>query len=151
MTIEEKKEFLNQYRRLDESIKLELEELAKWKALSCKITPTYSYTKTMGNTRDRIQDSYEKIEKLSIQINSDIDRMVELRETIVQCIEQIDEYSLRSLLKYHYINQMSLEEIADKMSYCYRQVTRLHRKALQLLQIPESQQMGQRKSDTITA
>lgn len=137
MTIEEKKEFLNQYRRLDQEIRLELEELAKWKALSCKITPTYSHTKSSGNVRDRVQDAYDKIERLSEQINSDIDQMVELRDAIVQCIEQIEEYSLRALLKYHYINQMSLDEIAEKMNYCYRQVTRLHRKALQQLQIPQ--------------
>ncbi len=145
MTIEEKKEFLNQYRRLDEEIKLELEELAKWKALSCKITPTYSHTKSGGNVQDRVQNAYDKIEKLSEQINGDIDKMVELRETIVRCIEQIEEYSLRALLKYHYINQMSLDEIAEKMSYCYRQITRLHRKALQQLQIP--QEGSQQQSD----
>ena len=145
MTIEEKKEVLNQYRRLDEEIKLELEELAKWKALSCKITPTYSHTKSGGNVQDRVQNAYDKIEKLSEQINGDIDKMVELRETIVRCIEQIEEYSLRALLKYHYINQMSLDEIAEKMSYCYRQITRLHRKALQQLQIP--QEGSQQQSD----
>lgn len=145
MTIEEKKDFLNQYRRLDEGIKLELEELAKWKALSCKITPTYSHTKSTGNVRDRVQDAYDKIEKLSEQINCDIDQMVELRETIVQSIERIEEYSLRTLLKYHYINQMSLDEIAEKMNYCYRQVTRLHRKALQQLEIPQEE--SQQQSD----
>ena len=143
MTIEEKKEFLNQYRRLDEEIRLELEELAKWKALSCKITPTNSHTKSSGNVRDRIQDAYDKIERLSEQINRDVDQMVELREAIVQCIEQIEEYSLRALLKYHYINQMSLDEIAEKMNYCYRQVTRLHRKALQQLQIPQREPVQQ--------
>ncbi len=136
MTIEEKKDFLGQYRRLEEEIKLDLEELAKWRALSCKITPSYSHAKSGNNLQDRVQNTYDRIEKLSEQLSSTVNRMIELRETIVTCIERIEDRSLRALLKYHYINQMSLEEIADKICYCYRQVTRLHRKALQLLEIP---------------
>lgn len=136
MTIEEKKNFLSQYRRLDEEIKWELEELAKWKALAYKITPTYSFLKFGNGKYDRVQETYEKIENLSLHINQDIDRMVELRGMILKCIERVEDYSLRSLLKYHYVNRLSLEEVADKMNYCYRQITRLHRKALQELQIP---------------
>lgn len=138
MTIDEKKDYLSQYRRLDEEIKCKMDELAQWKSFACRVTRTMSEVGGTGQGDDRIQKSYEKIEELRHFLEQDINALLEMREEITQYIDAMEDYTLRLLLRYHYINRVGLEEIAEKMNYCYRQVTRLHRKALQELQIPES-------------
>ncbi|MDD6236789.1 MAG: DUF1492 domain-containing protein [Clostridiales bacterium] len=138
MTIDEKKDYLSQYRRLDEEIKCKMDELEQWKSFACRVTRTMSEAGGSNRGDDRIQRSYEKIEELRNFLEQDIKTLLKMREEISQYIDTIDDYTLRLLLRYHYINRIGLEEIAEKMNYCYRQVTRLHRKALQELQIPEN-------------
>ena len=138
MTIDEKKDYLSQYRRLEEEIKCKMDELAQWKSFACRVTRTMSDTGGGSRGDDRIQKSYEKIEALRHWLEQDIQTLLEMREEILQHIDAVEDYTLRILLRYHYINRIGLEEIAEKMNYCYRQVARLHRKALQQLNIPEN-------------
>lgn len=137
MTIDEKKDYLNQYRILEEEIKCKMEELAQWKSFACRVTRTISDIGGGTGGEDRIQKSVEKIEAIRTLLEEDIHALLEVREEISGQIDEIEDYTLRLLLRYHYINQVGLEEIADKMNYCYRQVVRLHRKALQQLNVPE--------------
>ena len=64
MTIDEKKDYLSQYRRLEEEIKCKMDELAQWKSFACRVTRTMSDTGGGSRGDDRIQKSYEKIEAL---------------------------------------------------------------------------------------
>lgn len=82
MTIDEKKDYLSQYRRLDEEIKCKMDELAQWKSFACRVTRTMSEVGGTGQGDDRIQKSYEKIEELRHFLEQDINALLEMREEI---------------------------------------------------------------------
>ena len=66
MTIDEKKDYLSQYRRLNEEIKCKMDELAQWKSFACRVTRTMSEAGGGSRGDDRIQKSYEKLRRFVI-------------------------------------------------------------------------------------
>lgn len=126
------KEYLQQYKQLDEQILSRCEELERLKSLAVKITPTYSDMPKpkISSSSGSLPAMVEKIIMLEAELGSLIDNYVELRKEIEQVISSVDDIKLRSLLKYKYIDGCTLDEIADKMHYSYKQICRLHGQAL---------------------
>ncbi len=80
--------------------------------------------------RDTLQTTVAMIMERKEQIVSQIGAAATLALEIEQAIENLEDDRLRLLLKYRYISGWTWERIAVEMGYTYRQVTRLHGKAL---------------------
>ncbi len=134
---EKKRNFLERYQKLNQEINWNLERLAQWKSFSQKVTASYSAVGTGGaGPADRVQFSYDKIEALAGQINTDIDRLVDLRLSIEKTLSGLPDTTYRILLWQRYIMGETWEKIAEELNYCSKQVMRLHLKALQSLELP---------------
>lgn len=59
-----------------------------------------------------------------------IDALIALRDEISASIDAVEDDTLRQLLAYRYISKLTWEQVADKMGYCFRNVYRLHNRAL---------------------
>lgn len=138
MTNREKKHFLNQYRRLNDDINYKLEECEKWRALAEKITPTISDIPKGQSGGNRTENAIEHIIKLEQEINTQIDRLINVREQIENIIRTVPDYPLQMLLKYRYIAGYTWEEIAVKMNYSYQWVCVLHGRALSQIKTLDS-------------
>lgn len=138
MTNREKKHFLNQYRRLNDDINYKLEECEKWRALAEKITPTISDIPKGQSGGNRTENAIEHIIKLEQEINTQIDRLINVREQIENIIHTVPDYPLQMLLKYRYIAGYTWEEIAVKMNYSYQWVCVLHGRALSQIKTLDS-------------
>jgi DNA-directed RNA polymerase specialized sigma subunit len=133
------KQYLKQARYLDERINTKLEQVSSLHDLATKATSTLS-DMPGGPTRNthRMEDIIIKILMLENEINSDIDRLVDLKDEILSVINEVDDFESRLILEKRYINLESWEKIADELNTSTPNISRLHDKALRKVVIPES-------------
>lgn len=136
MTIERKKEYLSRYLEISREIDELCIELYEWRGKAVKITTVISSMPRANSFGSRMQDSVERITEIEDKISSRIEGLIAAREEIIRAIEQVNDSTLRLLLKYHYIQGFTWEKIADRMHYTSRHVTRLHGQALDLINCP---------------
>lgn len=79
-----------------------------------------------------VEDIVENADKLAKKIRE----MLCAKEEIEQVIDSLEDDTLRRLMKYHYIDGKTWEEVAVKMNYSYRNITRMHGRALVVLVCP---------------
>ena len=62
--------------------------------------------------------------------------LVDLKKQILDSINKVEDPELRTLLELRYISYMSWENIASEMFYGIDNVFKLHRKALEQIEVP---------------
>lgn len=135
MTNKDKKKWLLEYRKLDQDIERDMEELQRWKSRAEKITSSVSDMPKGGNQGDRLQLAVDRICELEERLNGKIDAAVKRRKEMEAAIATVEDRTLQLLLRYRYIDGMTWEQIAVKMNYDYRWILRLHGRALTRLTI----------------
>ena len=126
-----KKEYLLQYKDAQREVDRLINERARWIARATKVTPTYTGMPHGGSGEDRMQDAVERLSEVEKELNEKIDKLVDLRREVDMAISTIGDTRLETVLRYRYIDCMTFEQIAVKMSYCYEHICRLHGLALQ--------------------
>nr|DAW32997.1 MAG TPA: Protein of unknown function (DUF722) [Caudoviricetes sp.] len=135
MDYQEKVNFLKRYKQIDDEINQLLLEKREVFSLGTKITPTYSDMPKGTGASDKVQSTVEKLEEHERKIDVKIDDWYEAKLNIEKAIHTVESDTLRLLLRYRYINGWTWEKIAVEMNYAYRNVTRLHGKAINLIKI----------------
>ena len=135
MTYQEKVKFLKRYKQIDKEIDQLLLEKREIFSLGTKVTPTYSDMPKGTGASDKVQSTVEKLEEYERKIDVKIDDWYEAKLNIEKAIHTVESDTLRLLLRYRYINGWTWEKIAVEMNYAYRNVTRLHGKAINLIKI----------------
>lgn len=131
MTNQEKKQYLMQYRSNEAEISRTIEELTRWESRARRVTSGWSdLPNGTRNPGDRIQMCVEKIIEAQNKLAEQIDNGVALREGIEKAIGTVADDRLRLLLRYRYIDGYTWERIAVEMHYSWRQVVRMHGRAL---------------------
>lgn len=132
------KEYLSRYRWQNDRINAKLEQVAE---LRRKAQTVCSGSSDGAGTHcstpyDRIGEITARIVDLEREINEDIDRSIDVQRGILSAISTVPDERLRHLLELRYINCLTLEEIARRMDYSYKQICRLHGKALLQIRCP---------------
>lgn len=123
-------EYLNRYRFAQrKAIRLD-EEIQRWRSISEKITPSYSSTPSSTGGTDRIITSVEKIDELTTMLQEQLSECVALRQSIEQCIANVQDERLCEILQLRYLYGNTWEQIAAKTDYSYQQIWRLHNFAI---------------------
>ena len=128
MTSQEKKSYLQRYTKLDKAINQKLLERDRLRSLAEKCTSSITGM-PRGGTSDRT-DTYDRLAEIEEEINAEIDKYVAMRKEIEAAIDTVGDITLKTLLRYRYLDGLTWEKIAVEMGYCYMQVCRLHGKAL---------------------
>lgn len=125
------KEYLGQAYRIDQRINSKLEQISSLRNLATKATSTLSDTPPSG-TRNvhRMEDVIVKIMDMENEINSDIDRLVDLKKEITGIIKSVESPEQQTLLELRYLCFKSWEEIAVEMGYTIQHIYRIRDKAL---------------------
>lgn len=76
-----------------------------------------------------------RVDGLLKELRELVEKKLDIRREISRKIEEMGNETEGTLLRYRYIMGLSFEEIAVKMGYTYRHVTRLHGMALQNFKI----------------
>lgn len=124
MNYEEKKSFFSRYRLIDSNINALLNEKHAWRQKALLIDKVCSGAKCI-----------EKVIDLESEIDQEIDKLIDLRKSIYSIINTLDDEILKRIVVMKYIEFKSFEKIGEEIAYCEKQVARLHRKALDLIEI----------------
>ena len=130
-----KKEFLNQYLNAQKEIGIKLDQIARLRELSTKITQTLTPDKVKSNSENRLESSVSKIVDIEREIGASIDQLERTRLQVESVINSVPNVNQRNVLRLRYISGMKWEQIAVKLNYDYRWVLRLHGKALNKIAI----------------
>jgi len=76
-------------------------------------------------------------ERIRKSIDEDLYSLLGIQSEIMEAITALPERKLTELLCCHYIEGLTLEMTAERIGYSLRHTMRLHKKALELLVLPE--------------
>lgn len=127
------KEYLSQYRTLDDSINAKLAQVEELRRKAQSVGGGNGTGAHGTQPHNRVGEITERLVDLEREINEEIDRSVDVQREIRAAIAAVPEERLRTLLEYKYINGCTLEQIAVRMDYSYPQICRLHGKALMVV------------------
>jgi len=131
MTNKDKIKYLKRYKNLDREIERKLEEVARLRSKLTRVTEVFTAEpKGGGSIYGKTEEILAKIVDLEKEIDADIDRLVAIRDGIKTIIEAVEDDRERLLLQYRYLDGKTFEKIAVEMHYSWRQIHRLHSKAL---------------------
>ena len=134
------KEYLNQSYRLNEKIKDKQERLANLKELSTCIG-AIDYSKDKVQTSPQSDASFAnqviQINQLEEELNQDLIMMCKLQREINQAIDAVDDVNCSLVLSKRYLLMKTWEQIAEEMDYSVVQIHRIHKKALEIFEVPK--------------
>jgi hypothetical protein len=132
------KAYLAQAYRIDQRINSKLEQLSSLRELSTKATATFSDVPSSG-TRNvhRMEDVVCKIIMLEDDINTEIDRLVDLKKDICAAIGAVGDPEYQMLLELRYLCFKSWDQIAALMEYSTKYLFDIHARALKKIVVPE--------------
>ena len=125
------KEYLNQIKFTNQEIESRVEERNRLRQSVMLKTSSFKEDKVQESGTTNFDDKYMKFIEISESINKKIDDLIDLKMKVSNEIDLLDKPEHRILLRLRYIDLKNFEEIAVKMNYDIRQVTRLHGNALQ--------------------
>ena len=125
------KEYLNQISRLNRMINNKLVEIQQLRDLACSISAINLEDRVQSSPNfDKIGSKMAKIDDLEHTLDQTIDQYVDLKNKIINQIDSMEDENVYNVLFSRYIEKKSFELIAIEMEYSWRQIIRLHGKAL---------------------
>lgn len=135
------KNYLMEAYCIDQSIHSKLEQVQTLSNLAASADSTISDMPGSPNRNiHKMEDIIVKIVDLQTEIGDDIDKLLVLKKSIMECIKQVDDKEGRLVLEERYLRQSKWEDIAGLINCSLRQVFRIHDDALEKVVIPESRQ-----------
>ena len=126
------REYLSQAYWLDQRINTMLEQIVSLNDMATKCTSTFSdMPRNQSNGGSAIENAVAKIIDLQIEINSEIDRLVDLKRELVRKIRAVENTEYRILLELRYLCFKTWKQIAHDMGFNIRHVYRLHEDAVE--------------------
>ena len=132
MKIMDTKQCLNQISRLDRMIQNKLAEISQLRELAMSVSAVKNEERVQTTPNfDKIGTAYCKIEEMEEKLDKLIDEYVDKKNLIISQIDGIENETYYEILFARYIEKKTFEKIADEMTYSFRNVTRIHGRALQ--------------------
>lgn len=126
------KTYLQQISRLDRMINNKLSEISQLRELAMSVSAVKNEERVQTTPNfDKIGTAYCKIEEMEEKLDKLIDEYVDKKNLIISQIDGIENETYYEILFARYIEKKTFEKIADEMTYSFRNVTRLHGRALQ--------------------
>ena len=126
------KQYLQQISRLDRMINNKLSEISQLRELAMSVSAITNEERVQTTPNfDKIGTTYCKIEEMEEKLDKLIDEFVDKKNLIISQIDKIENETYYEILFARYIEKKTFEKIADEMAYSWRQVIRLHGRALQ--------------------
>lgn len=135
MTNQEKKACLGRYREISSELDALIEEREEWLNRATRITPTMSGIPGGGSERGSMESSALKLAEIDQEIDALLRRSNDMRRQIRASINAVPDARLRQVLRLHYINGFTFEQIAERMHYSWRWVIKLHGRALSQVRV----------------
>lgn len=129
-----KKAWLKGYRGLCAEYKALLEERGRWAASATKCTTTWSESPPPSG-EDKIQRATDKLADIDARIFEKLKKIEKLRSEIEAAIDKLEDSRHRAVLRCHYLNGETFEQIAVQMHYSIRRIKDFAQEAIEKLDI----------------
>ena len=111
-------------------------ELEHYKRLASQMEKCFVETEETKAKRENLNRIIEQYKK---SITDKFLKRIEAEQKICTLLNNLHDERVKAVLKYRYICLMPMDEIAEKMSYCTRQIRRFLEKGMeQLSELTES-------------
>ncbi len=127
MTTKEAKQWLWRARGIDREIESLMKTREKEYARLTSITSQLSGM-TVSGTKD--PHKYDNLAELDDTITRRISELKKTKAEILEEINRLDDQRYRLILKYYYVDCMTLEQIAVEMNYSFSHVNRIKYEAI---------------------
>lgn len=127
---EKKKEYLKSYRDAviaETQIKEEIDQLRMDKMFPSLVQDGMPH----GSGASDLSAYAAKLDELLSELEEQMNERIQLRREIVRKIECMESETEKAVLRYRYIHMLKWEEIAVKMHYGYRNILKVHGRALE--------------------
>ena len=109
------KAYLSQVKKLDLLIKNKLIEKQQWKDIALGISANMDGERVQSSgTKSKMADALVKCIDIETEINSLIDKLIDTKKEVIQTIEKLNSPLQYDVLHLHYIQFLTLQDIADK-------------------------------------
>ncbi len=125
------KEYLSQAYRIDQRINAKLEQVARLRSLTQRVTTTFD-SQRVSRTRDvtSSQTAINRLIEAEEKVNKDIDAFIDCKREIQEAIDCLEDDDCRLLLELRYLCMKCWDDIAIEMHISRAHVYRLHNLAL---------------------
>jgi pyruvate-formate lyase len=108
-----------------------LSEISQLRELACSLQGVQNNERVQSTPNmDKIGTAYAKIDEMERNLDKLIDEYSDERNKIIGMIDGMENETYYEILFARYIEKKTFEVIATEMHYSFRNVTRLHGKAL---------------------
>jgi DNA-directed RNA polymerase specialized sigma24 family protein len=125
------KEYLNRVRKQYYIVKQTEREVIEVRHDMLTIKASSLTEKVTGSTTSDLADKYIKIERYLDKVESEWDKLVDMRLDAKAMIKALPDSQQQAVLYARYINCMRWEDIAVEMHYSWKGIFKLHGRALQ--------------------
>lgn len=128
------KEYLQQVSKLSKLINNKIIEKKQWKDIALGTTASSDGERVQASSsQQKMADAVCKYVAIEQEIDEYIDEMIETRKDVIKTIEQLPatEYDLLHII---YIQEKTLDDVADKYNKTYSWTTTVHGRALKHVQ-----------------
>lgn len=130
------KDYLNQINRLNRMINNKISEISQLRELAYSVSSIKNEEKVQTSLKpDSIGCTIAKLEDMEKDIDRTIDEYRDKKCKIISQIDGMEDENYYNILFSRYIEKKSFELIATEMSFSYRNITRLHGKALKAFEL----------------
>lgn len=127
--------YLEQVEKHDAIIKNKLIEKQQWKDIALGITASMDGERVQSSgAKSKMAEAVAKCVDMEFEIDSLIDKLIDLKKEVTAVIEQVDSPTRYKLLHMRYIQFIPLVEIAAEWDTEYTNVTTEHGRALKDVQ-----------------
>ena len=126
---EEKKEYLKRYHAAvlaEKEIQEEIDQLRMDKMFPGMIQDGMPHGSSCGG----LSAYAVQLEELMDNLKAQMEQRIRLRKEITQKIEEMPDETEKTVLRLRYIRWLKWEQIAGRMGYSWKQIHRIHGKAL---------------------
>ena len=110
-------------------------ELEHYKRLASQMEKCFVETSETEKHKEEVKQIIEECKK---SITDKFMKRIEAEQKICSLLNNIHDERVKTALKYRYICLMSFDDIAEKMSYCTRQVRRFLEKGTEQIEALEA-------------
>ncbi len=131
------KEYLGQAYGLERKIISKLRQIKILRDNVQNITAVFNDIRVQtSQDSSRMEDRLLKIYDREKEIGAEVDRLLDLRAEIQNVIDAVPDPECSSLLELRYLCFYDWKDIADMMGYSENYVYKMHRKALEMVEVP---------------
>ena len=124
--------YLKQIRKLDRDIDADESIIQKLKAEELKCTSQLSDIPRGTSNTDKKKISDAKMDLENTVRESKLKHLI-MRNNALKMIDRLDDPGMRAIIKQYYINGLTWEQTAVVVKYSWKQMHRIHKRALNVL------------------